>query len=394
MPLAAPSWRLLSLIYFLLLASLNGYEPVTVPNGSKLPWKMVDGVKEFHLVAEKITQEFSPGFAVNIWGYNGSSPGPVIECEEGDSVRILVTNNLPEPTTIHWHGILVPNKMDGVTGLNQRPILPGETFTYEFSLKQNGTYMYHPHFDETAQIGMGMMGMFIIHPRDEEYSVDRDFVIMGHEWFVPQGGATVDPTVMVDFNYFTFNGVVFPKVEPLVVKLGQRVRIRFGNLSMDSHPFHLHGHIFTVTGTGGGRIPKTAQYNDVTINVPVGSTRDIEFIANNPGDWALHCHKSHHVMNGMGHNQPNMIDVPLGKWEERIEKLIPGFISMGETGMGEMAHMSHHMPLPKNFLPFGSKGPLGIIDMSGMFTIVKIRDHLESYNDPGWYNLPPNNSTH
>lgn len=364
------------------------YVPVTIPNGVALDWKMVDGVKEFHLIAEPIRQEFAAGLVVNAWGYNGRTPGPVIECEEGDQIRVLVTNKLPEPTTVHWHGIILPNGMDGVAGLTQPPILPGETFKYEFTLNQNGTCMYHPHFDEMTQIGMGLIGMLIIHPKEEESpKVDRDFVIMAHEWFVQQGAATIDPSVMTNFNYFTFNGVVYPKAEPLIATVGERVRIRFGNLSMNSHPFHLHGYTFATTGTGAGRIPETAQYKDVTVNVSVGSTRDIEFIADNPGDWALHCHKTHHLMNGMGHGIPNMIGVDLGEWEEKIRGLIPGFMAMGQTGMGNMAKMSRNMPRPKNFRPYGSPGQFGVIDMTGMFTILKVREDSDSNSK--WYVNPP-----
>jgi len=362
---------------------------VITPNTPKLPYIVEDGVKVFHLIAEPIKQEFAPGLVVNCWGYNGSTPGPTIEAVEGDRVRILVTNHLPEPTTIHWHGILVPNNMDGVTGLNQAPIPPGETFTYEFKLKQHGTYMYHPHFDEMTQVGMGMMGFFIIHPKEPESSpVDRDFAIFVHEWYVPSGASTPDPMVMLDFNYFTFNGRIYPGTDPLVVKKGERVRIRFANLSMDNHPIHLHGFAFTVTGSGGWRLPKSTQYLGNTIDVVVGNTNDIEFVADEPGDWALHCHKTHHTMSGMEHNIPNMIGVDQGAVAERIQKIFPDYMPMGEAGMGEMFEMSHHVQRPPNFLPYSSPGPFGLIDMSGMFTVVKVREGITNYNDPGWYGHP------
>jgi len=369
---------------------LAAYTPVIMPNGSTLPWTMEDGVKVFHLVAEPVHQEFAPDVWIDCWGYNGQTPGPVIEAVEGDRVRILVTNHLPEPTTVHWHGLILPNGMDGVTGLNQAPIPPGETFKYEFTLVQNGTYMYHPHFDEMTEIGMGLMGFFIIHPKkEEEPRIDRDYVIMLHEWFIPPGATTPDSSVMLDFNYFTFNGTVWPTTEPMLAQLNERVRVRIGNLSMDSHPIHFHGHTFTVTGTGAGKIPSSAQYEDVTVNVAVGSVRDIEFIANNPGDWAFHCHKTHHLMNAMGHGTPNMLGVNLQHVEERLRKLIPGYMSMGETGMGEMFDEHHqHMPRPPNFSRLGSPGQFGTIDMSGMFTVVKIREKIEDNQDPGWYENP------
>src|SRR6266481_4393510 len=142
------------------------YTSVVTPNGATLPYKVVGGVKVFHLIAEEIDHEFAPGLKAKCWGYNGRTPGPTIEVVEGDRVRFYVTNRLPEPTSVHWHGILVPNGMDGVSGLNQKAIPPGKTFKYEFTLRQVGTQMYHPHFDEMLQMGMGMMGMFVIHPRD------------------------------------------------------------------------------------------------------------------------------------------------------------------------------------------------------------------------------------
>ncbi|MGE5196011.1 MAG: multicopper oxidase family protein, partial [Anaerolineae bacterium] len=360
------------------------------PNGATLPWTLENGIKVFHLIAEPVKQEFAPGLMVNCWGYNGRSPGPTIEAMEGDRVRILVTNRLPEPTTIHWHGLLLPNGMDGVAGLNQVPIPPGKTFKYEFTLKQNGTYMYHSHYDEMTQIALGMMGFFIIHPKVKELPpIDRDFAIFLHEWYIPPGASTPDPMVMLDFNYFTFNGRIYPGTDALVVKKGERVRIRLANLSMDNHPIHLHGYAFRVAASGGWRLPKDAQYLANTIDVAVGNTYDIEFIADESGDWALHCHKTHHTMSGMEHSIPNMIGVNQGELSQRIRKLLPDYMPMGETGMGKMFEMSQTIPKPRNFLPFGSSGPFGIIDMGGMFTLLKVREGLDNYNDPGWYIQPP-----
>lgn len=366
------------------------YQPVVTPNGSTLSWTQDEGVKVFHLIAEPVRREVAPGMWVNCWGYNGQSPGPTIEVVEGDRVRIYVTNHLTEPTTIHWHGILLPNGMDGVTGLTQQPIQPNETGMYEFTLRQSGTHMYHPHYDEMTQIAMGMMGFFIIHPKNpsEEERVDRDFAIMLHEWFIPIGGQTPDPFVMVDFNYFTFNSTVWPKTDSLVVKRGQKVRIRLANLSMDSHPIHLHGYEFTVTSFGAKRLKQSAQYDAVTMNVPVGDTRDIEFIADQPGDWAFHCHKVHHMMNGMEHQIPNLIGVRQNGIEKSIEKLLPDYMAQGENGMGEMFEMGN-MEGPPNFPAMGSPGQFGTIQMGGMFTVLKVRDTLSSYNDPGWYQNPP-----
>jgi FtsP/CotA-like multicopper oxidase with cupredoxin domain len=366
--------------------SAGPYAPVVMPNGSTLPWELVDGAKQFHLVAEPLKREFAPGMVVNCWGYNGQTPGPLIECVEGDRVRILVTNKLPEPTSVHWHGVLLPNGMDGVAGLTQPHILPGETYAYEFTLRQHGTLMYHPHSDEMVQMAMGMMGFFIVHPKQESPRIDRNFAIMLHEWFVPPGAATPNPNIMTDFNLFTFNSRVWPGTAPLVVKTGNRVRLRFGNLSMDSHPIHLHGYRFQMTGTDGGTVPPSARYSETTVDVPVGATRDIELVADAPGDWILHCHKSHHTMNAMSHDVPNMIGVKQAGVDEKVRSVLPGYMAMGETGMGGMMDMG----TPKNTLPMMTgQGPYGAIEMGGMFTMLKVRDGLTSHDDPGWYNHPP-----
>lgn len=364
----------------------TGYTPVSTPNGSTLPWTMVGGVKEFRLTAEPVKREFAPGMIVNCWGYNGQTPGPTIEAVEGDRVRFIVTNQLPEPTTVHWHGALLPNGMDGVSGLTQKPILPGETVRYEFTLRQQGTLMYHPHFDEMLQMALGMMGFFIIHPKQPTVRVDRDYAIFLMEWAVEPGTYTPNPNVMTDFNLFTFNSRVWPGTEPILAKVGERIRVRLANLSMDSHPIHMHGHHFVVTGTDGGPVPETARWPENTVNVPVGATRDIEFIAENPGDWAFHCHKSHHTMNAMSHDIPNMLGVDQKR--ASVNKMVPGTMAMGSSGMGEMAEMD--MGRPKNTLPMMSgDGQFGAIAMGGMFTVVKVREALEGEGtDPGWYRQP------
>jgi FtsP/CotA-like multicopper oxidase with cupredoxin domain len=367
------------------------YTPVVTPNGSTLPYKMKNGVKEFHLIAEPVEREFAPGMTVKCWGYNGQTPGPTIEAVEGDRLRILVTNKLPEHTTIHWHGIFLPNGMDGVGGLNQPHIKPGETYAYEFTLRQHGTFMYHPHADEMVQLAVGMMGMFVVHPKIfENPGVDRDFAIMLHEWAIHPGTYRPDPAIMLDFNIFSFNSKVFPAIDHLVVKTGDRVRIRIANLSMDEHPIHIHGHAFNITATDGGNIPKAGQWPETTVLVPVGSTRDAEFIADAPGDWAFHCHKSHHTMNPMGHDVPNTLGVNQKGLEAKIQAMLPGYMAMGEKGMAEHADHVDHMEGPKNTLPMMmGKGPFGNIEMGGMFTVVKVRDQLSSYDkDPGWYKHP------
>jgi FtsP/CotA-like multicopper oxidase with cupredoxin domain len=367
------------------------YQPIETPNGTTLPWKVVDGVKVYHLVAEEVDHEFAPGLKAKCWGYNGRVHGPTIEAVEGDRVRIYVTNKIKAPTTVHWHGVFLPNGMDGVGGLTQKLIQPGETFRYEFTFRQHGTFMYHPHHDEMTQMALGMLGMIVVHPRRPAatYRVDRDFVILLSEWKMTPGVLRPDPNEMTDFNVLTMNAKVFPGTAPLVCKTGDRVRIRIGNLSaMDHHPIHLHGHYFKVTATDGGTIPESGQWPETTVLVPVGSTRDLEFITDAPGDWALHCHMTHHVMNQMGHNIPNSIGIDPKKLDPKVQKVLPAYMTMGQTGMGDMGEMG--MPAPKNSIPMvGAPGPFDYIGMGGMFTLVKTRDHLDSYDkDPGWYEHP------
>jgi FtsP/CotA-like multicopper oxidase with cupredoxin domain len=371
------------------------YTPVVTPNGKTLPFKVVDGWKVFHLVAEEVQHELAPGLKASCWGYNGRVHGPTIEAVEGDRVRFYVTNKLEAPTTVHWHGLFLPAGMDGVAGLTQASIQPGETFKYEFTLRQHGTFMYHSHHDEMTQMALGMMGMFIIHPRKPAagYRVDRDFVIMLSEWSIKPGTSRPDPNAMSDFNVLTMNAKAFPGTKPLICKKGDRVRIRFGNLSaMDHHPIHLHGHYFKVTATDGGVLPITAQWPETTVLVPVGGTRDVEFIADAPGDWAMHCHMTHHMMNQMSHGMTNPVGMKKPKkLDERVQKVVPDYSTMGDTGMGEHPlHVEKGMPVPANSIPMkGLPGPHDYITMGGMFTILKVREDLKSYKkDPGWYQHP------
>lgn len=371
----------------------RGYTRVRTLNGWTLPYKVVGGVKEFHLVAEEFEHEFAPGCKAKVWGYNGTTPGPTIEVVEGDRVRIFVTNRLREHTTVHWHGMILPNGMDGVGGLNQPHIGPGETFVYEFTMRQHGTHMYHPHADEMVQMALGMMGMFIIHPRGgEQVRIDREYCFVLHNWALHPGTYRPDPAIMQDFDLWTFNSKVFPAIDPLVARTGERVRVRIGNLSMWNHPIHLHGVEYWVTGSDGGRWQRSAWRKEVTEIVGVGQTRDIEFVAV-PGDWALHCHMAHHTMNAMGHEIANPIGVDQSGLEENIRSMLPGFMAMGREGMAE--HQDHvnagHMKGPENTLPMmWGDGPFGNIEMGGMFTVVKVRDNLArgDFRDPGWYAHP------
>ncbi|MFO0849933.1 MAG: copper oxidase [Gemmataceae bacterium] len=277
-----------------------GLEPVPVhmPDVPTLDWKMVGGVKEFRLTIEPVRREFLPGMSFWTWSFNGSNPGPLIEAVAGDRVRFVVKNALPEPTTVHWHGLELPIKFDGEPGLSQDPIPPGGTFVYEYDLHQDGTFFYHSH--GAMQEIMGASGLFVIHPKAAyDPAVDRDFGLVFHEWAVlPQ--SDIPNSLAQDFNFMTVNGRSGPYTTPLVCKLGERVRVRLMNLSpMNHHPIHLHGHTFWTTGTEAGRIPEGAWVPGNTVLVGVGQSRDVEFVANNPGDWLLHCHILHHMMNHM-----------------------------------------------------------------------------------------------
>ena len=369
------------------------YNPVVTLNGWTLPWRMNKGVKEFHLVAEPVVREMAAGFKAHLWGYNGQSPGPTIEVVEGDKVRIFVTNKLPEHTSIHWHGQRLPNGMDGVSGLTQQAIPPGKTYVYEFIAKRPGTFMYHPHADEMTQMAMGMMGFWVTHPKQKHpliTDVNRDFCFLLNAYDIDPGSYTPKIMTMLDFNLWSWNSRIFPGIDTLNVRQHDRVRIRIGNLTMTNHPIHLHGHEFVVTGTDGGAIPKASRWPEVTTDIAVGQMRQIEFLADEEGDWALHCHKSHHTMNAMGHAVPTMIGVDHRGVAQQISDLIPDYMVMGEHGMADMADMD--MPIPDNTVPMMTgQGPFGNLEMGGMFSVVKVRKHQKpgDYQEPGWFKHPP-----
>ena len=369
------------------------YNPVVTLNGWTLPWRMNNGVKEFHLVAEPVVREVSPGFKVNMWGYNGQSPGPTIEVVEGDRVRIFVTNKLPEHTTIHWHGQRLPCGMDGVGGLTQPAIPVGKTFVYEFEARRPGTFMYHPHADEMVQMAMGMMGFWVTHPKGKHpliNEVQRDVCFLLNAFDVEPGSRTPQVNTMLEQNIWAWNSRVFPGISPLVARLGDRVRVRIGNLTMTNHPIHIHGIEFEVTGTDGGPVPKTARWPEVTTDIAVGQMRQIEFIADEPGDWAMHCHKSHHTMGAMGHSVPTMIGADHRGLVQKIQRHTPDYMLMGERGMADMGEMQ--MELPENTFPMMTgTGPYGPIEMGGMFTTLKVRADQKpgDHTDPGWYTMPP-----
>jgi FtsP/CotA-like multicopper oxidase with cupredoxin domain len=267
------------------------------PDISDLPFALDGGTKVFHLIAEPLRRKIVPWKTLDVWGYNGSCPGPTIQVTQGDRVRILVENRLPESTSMHWHGIEVPIEQDGVPFVSQRPIAPGETYTYEFTVHQEGTFFYHAH--SAMQEMIGLIGMFIAHPRDAHSpQVHHDYGIVLQEWAVLPNNS-VPNTANMEFNWLTFNGIAAPLTTPLLARLGSRVRLRFVNLGMDHHPIHLHGNQFVVTGTEGGRAPESTWYPSNTVLVGVAQARVVEFDAKYPGAWMIHCHLPHHMMNSM-----------------------------------------------------------------------------------------------
>ncbi|MDY7579074.1 copper oxidase [Herbaspirillum sp. RTI4] len=368
------------------------YNPVVTLNGWTLPWRMNNGVKEFHLVAEPVEREMAPGFKAHLWGYNGQSPGPTIEVVEGDRVRVFVTNRLPEHTSVHWHGQRLPNGMDGVSGLTQKSIQPGKTYVYEFVARRPGTFMYHPHADEMTQMAMGMMGFWVTHPKTRHpliEEVDRDFCFLLNAYDIDPGSYTPKIMTMLDFNLWSWNSRIFPGIDTLNVRQNDKVRIRVGNLTMTNHPIHLHGHEFTVTGTDGGPTPTGSRWPEVTADIGVGQMRQIEFLADEEGDWAIHCHKSHHTMNAMGHEVPTMIGVDHRGIAKQITQLVPDYMVMGERGMADMGEME--MPIPDNTARMMTgQGPFGGVEMGGMFSVLKVRKNQKpgDYKDPGWFKHP------
>jgi hypothetical protein len=220
--------------------------------------------------------------------------------------------------------------------------------------------------------------------------IDRDYAFLLHNWALHPGTFRPDPSILLDFDLWTFNSKVFPAIEPLVARAGERVRVRIGNLSMWNHPIHLHGHVYEVTGGDGGRWPRTQWQREVTTIVGVGQTRDLELTAIE-GDWSLHCHMSHHTMNAMGHGTPNTLGAKLSDTEAAMQRLLPDYMAMGETGMAEHQNHARHMPGPDNTLPMMmGEGPHGNLEMGGMFTVLKVRRDLAAndYRDPGWYRAP------
>jgi FtsP/CotA-like multicopper oxidase with cupredoxin domain len=250
--------------------------------------KMDGNVKVFELTATKLKWETEPGKFVDGWAYNGQIPGPQIRVREGDRVRVILKNELAESTAIHFHGLELPNNQDGVPFITQPPVKPGQSYTYEFTVPNSGSHMYHSHHNAATQVGLGLLGAFIVEPKDPRpiERVDVDYVMVLND------GA----------HGYTFNGKSFPATEPIVAKLGQKVRVRFMNEGMMIHPMHLHGMHMTIIDKDGWPLP--APWKCDTLNIAPGERWDVIVNCNNPGTWAFHCHilphaESPHGMFGM-----------------------------------------------------------------------------------------------
>ncbi len=275
--------------------------------GQPLAYDMVDGVKVFRLTARPVKWQILPKFKslpeiwVTAWSYNGQIPGPMIRVREGDRIRVILTNELPDPTSIHWHGLRVPNSMDGVAepAITQQPVKPGESFTYEFTVKDAGTFFYHSHVETDRQIPAGLSGPFIVDPKQPQGRVDLDYTVMLQEWRVNPRTGTTWPAMpaMSEPNFFTINGKAFPATETLQVKKGQKVRIRFIGAGQFTHPMHLHGFPFKLVAIDGQPVPEQSQLTKDTVPVAPGERYDVEFIAEEEGTWIFHCHILHHVTN-------------------------------------------------------------------------------------------------
>jgi manganese oxidase len=270
---------------------------VITPDVPDLPFELDGNVKVFRLTSEVVKRKIAPFKTIDAWGYNGSCPGPTIQINQGDRVRVIFENRLPESTTVHWHGLEIPIEQDGVPWISQKPIPPGEKYTYEFTVHQEGTFFYHAH--SAMQEMQGQIGLFIAHP-EKAYKprVDHDYAIVLQEWAVLPSNSVPNSAGM-EFNWLTFNGVSAPAITPMIARLGSRVRLRIVNLGMDHHPIHLHGNQFVQTGTEGGRAPESSWYPMNTVLVGVAQARVVEFDAKYLGSWMVHCHLPHHMMNSM-----------------------------------------------------------------------------------------------
>lgn len=264
----------------------------------------MDGTtKVYELTASVIEWRILDDEPVAAYAYNRQVPGPLIRATQGDRIRIVVRNDLPEPTTVHWHGLILPNEMDGPANVTQDPIQPGDSFTYEFTLEQQGTYFYHSHLQPDRQQALGLYGALIVDPADPSidaaYDYDQEVIVMLQEWLEREGRTY--PAMLMEGalpNFFTINGKAYPDTETVRMRVGERLRVRFiGSNNNFVHPMHIHGGPFTIVQTDGNPVPQTAQIQKDTVNVGPGERYDVIWEAQRPGRWLLHCHIPHHTTN-------------------------------------------------------------------------------------------------
>jgi hypothetical protein len=280
--------------------STAGYA-LDVRGDRELPFVVENGVKVFDLTAAPIRWTILPGVTVDAFAYNGQIPGPRIHIRQGDRIRVNVHNELPDVTTVHWHGMILPNQMDGPAEITQEPIQPGGNYTYEFTATQHGTYFYHPHAKPDRTQALGLYGALIIDPANpaEEDLADKEYVIQLQEWLMREG--LTYPAMPMDGmqpNYFTINGKAYPATETIQMKLGETIKVRFiGTNTGFIHPLHIHGGPFEVVARDGETIPPSARFSADTVNVGPGQRYDVIWKARQPGKWLIHCHIPHHTSN-------------------------------------------------------------------------------------------------
>jgi FtsP/CotA-like multicopper oxidase with cupredoxin domain len=313
---------------------------VITPDVPELPYEIDGGVKVLKLTSEVVRRKIAPFKTIDAWGYNGSCPGPTIQIQQGDRVRVIFENRLPESTTVHWHGLEIPIEQDGVPWISQKPVPPGEKCTYEFTVHQEGTFFYHAH--SAMQEMMGQIGLFIAHPQKPyKPHADHDYAMILQEWAVLPSN-TVPNSAGMEFNWLTFNGVSAPAITPMIARLGSRVRLRIVNLGMDHHPIHLHGNQFVQTSTEGGRAPESTWYPMNTVLVGVAQARVIEFDAKYPGSWMVHCHLPHHMMN-------NMMDLLRDRQITTADQTDPKALRQMQTLANTVGfEHEHHSPIAGN----------------------------------------------
>jgi FtsP/CotA-like multicopper oxidase with cupredoxin domain len=271
-------------------------------NGDRpLEPRVESGVKVFNLEVSVIRWYILPNVAVDAFAYNGQIPGPRLRITEGDRARIIVHSSLPEGTTVHWHGLILPNKMDGPAFITQDPIRTGDSYAYEFTAEQAGTFFYHSHDHPDRQQGLGLYGALIIDPKDRarEPKADLEYVIQLQEWLVREG--LTYPAMLMEGglpNFFTINGRAYPATDTIHMRVGQTVKLRFiGTSNNFIHPMHVHGGPFTVVARDGVTLSPAARYEADTINLGPGQRYDVIWPARRPGKWLIHCHIPHHTEN-------------------------------------------------------------------------------------------------